>query len=333
MKDRVSEGNGGSGKVRSLYESSAKEDTPAAPSFPTKPISNSRRLLRYWPYVAIFALAATLLTLGLKYHGAAVAPRVMIQKMETLAALRVSLLKSVESEKRAVMADTYELSRDYAEESRKESEAAEAERIRFAGLLKLYPVEEEGKLLQEFDEQWEKLRKLDEQILELAVQNTNLKANALSVGRGSDVLHRFQSRMEGLMQGNDDVHLVRLAAGALASLLTVQTLHAPHVASASAADMDRIEQTIHEQEGQALGCLERLAELVPPDRGRDVVQALADFSEYRELTQKVIELSRRNTNVTSLEFSLNRKMRMAAQCDAVLTRLQDVVRGRDYKKR
>ena len=66
--------------------------------------------------------------------------------------MRVSLLKSVESEKRAVMADTDEASLAYAEESRQASDAVEVERKQLAELIRLHPSPDEEALLGEFDE-------------------------------------------------------------------------------------------------------------------------------------------------------------------------------------
>ena len=81
------------------------------------------------------------------------------------------------------MADTDEASIAYAEESRQASDAAEAARKQLAGLIRLHPSPDEENLLREFDISWEQLRKLDQQILELAVQNTNLKAARIPSAR------------------------------------------------------------------------------------------------------------------------------------------------------
>jgi hypothetical protein len=45
----------------------------------------------------------------------------------------------------------------------------------------------------------------------------------------------------------------------------------------------------------------------------------------------VLELSRQNTNIKSFELSLNRKRKITAQCDDIVTSLQDAVQSRIFK--
>jgi hypothetical protein len=327
MEGQSPKDNGG--KIRTLFEDSKiAEASDASTPAGKEGISIVRKVLRLWPYWTIFGLAAILLTLGLRYHDAALAPKAVIQKSETLAALRVGLLKSAESEKRSVMAETYEISRDYAIESRQGAELVEVECNQFAALLRLYPSEDQDRLFREFEELWKKLRQLDEQILDLAVQNTNLKAQALSFGKASQALHRFQMSLSEAIRDVDDAQAIKTASDAQIYLLTIQTLHAPHIAASDTGDMDRIEQTINETEVTILRCMERLSEILPSNKRDDIIRALTAYSDYKAATLMILELSRQNTNVTSLEFSLNRKSRLTAQCDAILTRLQNTVKGR-----
>ena len=255
----------------------------------------------------------------------------MMQKLETLAALRLDLLKSVESEKRAVMADTDEASRAYAEESKQASEAVESERDKLAKLIELYPTEDENRLLHEFDETWEQLRKLDQQILELAVQNTNLKAARISFGKASEALNRFQAALEELAAGTDNIGIVRPAFEALTAVLVIQALHAPHIASADDGEMTRIEQTIREKEIVIRNCLDQLARIIPTSKQNTLLQATEAFSEYADLTRTVVDLSRQNTNVTSFAISLDRKLKMTAQCEVILGKLQEAIKEREFK--
>ena len=114
-------------------------------------------------------------------------------------------------------------------------------------------------------------------------------------------------------------------------MLTIQTLHAPHIASADDGEMSRIEQTIGDQAQVVHRCLDQLEKILPADKRQELIQAMGAFSEYAAITQRVIELSRQNTNVTSLEISLNRKLKMTAQCDVILRKLQEAIRSREFK--
>jgi len=49
------------------------------------------------------------------------------------------------------------------------------------------------------------------------------------------------------------------------------------------------------------------------------------------VTAEVMQLSRKNSNVKSMELSFGRKRRIAAQCDAVLAALQETAHNKTYK--
>ena len=59
---------------------------------------------------------------------------------------------------------------------------------------------------------------------------------------------------------------------------------------------------------------------------------LSAFSKFMEVHKEVVRLSRMNTNIKSLQLSLGRKRKVAAQCEEILNSLQDTVQtGRSFK--
>jgi hypothetical protein len=152
---------------------------------------------------------AVILLLILMYHRNTLlelqnVPQVMAQKLETLSALRINFLKSIEAEKLAVMAETDEASLAFADESKRAAEAVEAELKELSRLVGLHPAADESKLLHEFEAAWEQVRKIDRLILDLAVQNTNLKAFRLSFGKGREAVERFENALNALTQDVTD---------------------------------------------------------------------------------------------------------------------------------
>jgi hypothetical protein len=260
----------------------------------------------------------------------AVGPGALIEKLEAVAALRANMLKSAEAEKRAVMAETDEASTSYAEESRQASEAAEAERRRLTELIRQHPSEEETQLLGEFSAAWEQVRSIDRQLLELAVQNTNLKAWALSFGKAGEALRRFEAALAAATQDQEDPRVLRAASDALTGMLTIQVLHAPHIASRHDEEMNKIEQAMREKEEIIRGNLDRLTALLP-ERREQLAAAVSAYRDYMAVTGTIVDLSRQNTNVTSLEISINRKLKMTTQCEVLLDRLQEAIRAREFK--
>ena len=259
----------------------------------------------------------------------------MAKKMELLSAMRVNLLKSEETEKSAVMADTDEASRDFADQSRQAADFVDHDRRELESLLNRDHTDKEMKLFHEFDSCWTELRKIDQEILEFAVQNTNLKAAALSFGKGNEAVKRFEQALRNLIHSSlpsdKCSHVLISASDALAAGLRIQGLHAPHIAAASDARMDEIEAEMR-QDGEIVDAsLKKLAALVPEENRVLLQDAGAAYEEFAAVTVEVIKLSRENTNIKSFELSLGKKRKIAAQCDETLISLQETVRNREFK--
>lgn len=280
--------------------------------------------------------SAAVLILALMYHRSTSfelqnAPRVMAQKLETLSALRINFLKSIETEKLAVMAETDEESLAFADESRRAAEAVDADLQELSRLIGLQPATDEPRLLQEFEAAWGQVRKIDRVILDLAVQNTNLKAFRLSFGKGREAVERFEGALNALTRDVTDVQLIRAAADALAAELEIYTLHAPHIASPDDAEMNRIEQVIHAKEEIVRRSLESLAPMAPAGKQAYANEAMAAHRDFMAVTATVIEWSRQNTNVNSLNISLDRKQKATALCEAVLNQLHEAFKQQAFK--
>jgi hypothetical protein len=77
-----------------------------------------------------------------------------------------------------------------------------------------------------------------------------------------------------------------------------------------------------------------LNELVGHVQGKgldQVKEAKEANAELAKITNSIIVLSRKNTNIKSLELSLGKKRLITAQCDEVLKTLQEFIRGRETK--
>jgi methyl-accepting chemotaxis protein len=330
------------GKVTPLKDRGAKADATPEDSELMKAATAHSRLkhglahaLAFRPLWAAMGLLAILL-LVLMYHRSTSlelqnTPRVMAQKLETLSALRINFLKSIEAEKLAVMAETDEASLAFADESKRAADAVEADLKELSRLIVMHPAADESKLLQEFEAAWEQVRKIDQVILDLAVQNTNLKAFRLSFGKGREIIERFEDALNALTRDVTDARLIRVAADALAAELKILTLHAPHIVSPDDEEMNQIEQVIHAKEEAVQRSLEMLARLAPADKQPYVSEAVAADREFRAVTATVSEWSRRNTNVNSLNISLDRKQKATALCEAALNQLHEAFARQAFK--
>ena len=324
-------------KARGIKADATPEDSESmeAATAPSRPKSGLARALGFRPLWAALGLAAVLLLILMYYRSTSLEfqniPQVMAQKLETLSALRINFLKSIEAEKLAVMAETDEASLAFADESKRAAEAVEADLKELSRLIGMHPAADESKLLQEFEAAWEQVRKIDRVILDLAVQNTNLKAFRLSFGKGREAVERFENALNALTRDVTDARLIRAAADALSAELKILTLHAPHIVSPDDEEMNQIEQVIHAKEEVVQRSLAILARLAPADKQPYVNEAVAADREFTAVTATVMKWSRENTNVNSLNISLDRKQKATALCEAVLSQLHEAFARQAFK--
>ena len=258
-----------------------------------------------------------------------------LEKKRILSQMRIDLLKSVEMEKNAVMALTDQESMDFANQSRVASAAVGQNLKSLRSLVDTVPSQDEQKLINEFTTCWAEFGKLDQIILELAVENTNLKAATLSREKGAETMRKFEQALEDLLQSSTATEDISPIAGpvsrALIAGLKIYNLHSAHIAEATDETMDQIEAQMKMEENKVADSLAALSDLMGAESLAAVSQAKTAFAEFAAVTAEVIQLSRKNSNIKSMELSFGKKRRIAAQCDAVLAAFQETVHNKTYK--
>ena len=71
--------------------------------------------------------------------------------------------------------------------------------------------------------------------------------------------------------------------------------------------------------------MKALGELVQPTARPGLAAAVAALDQFKSVSTQIVALSRRNTNVRSLELSLRTKPAVVAACDDDLRALQDAL--------
>jgi hypothetical protein len=257
----------------------------------------------------------------------------LLEKKRVIDQMRIFMAKSIEMEKNAVMALTDQESMEYAKQSRAASDTVAQNLITMRALISAAPNEQ--KLLDEFTTCWTELGKVDQDILQLAVENTNLKAAALSREKGGEIMQRFESALDAIRASLKDSpregEAAALASRAMIAALKILNLHGPHIIETDEKKMDQLEARMTTEEAAARQSLAALEEVLAPAKPESLVEAKADFAELMALTSQVVKLSRQNSNIKSLELSMGRKRIIAAQCDEVLAALQEAVKQTTYR--
>jgi transposase-like protein len=241
-----------------------------------------------------------------------------------IAAIRETLLSSVEAEKSAVLATTDEESLAMARESRHLGERIDA----LVGDLRRR-VEADGRpavteRFATFVASWEELKALDDQLLALAVANTNLKAMRLAAREGLAAVDRLLVALDAMGRSSTDLDTIRLLSRVEVAALREQTLLLIHIPTADDAEMTRLERQMSDLAASVARALETLRSSgVVPTGALDT--AAEAWTEHRRIVTEVVKLSRENTNLRSFDVSVHEKRSATRACLDALAALRTAV--------
>ncbi|HTB61471.1 MAG TPA: hypothetical protein VLC06_26570 [Polyangia bacterium] len=242
--------------------------------------------------------------------------------------LRVQLAKASNASDRAVMADTDEESVAFAREADKASAAIESESGALSTRLQSLGYAPELHALQDFTDRFAAYRKLDHDVLDLAVQNTNLKAQRLSFGPVRETADGFRDALQAAAQvapAKDRCRVDGLVARAELAVREIQILQAPHIAEPNESAMTKIENQMTERLAAARDALKNLGAGASAAMVRQLDVASAALDRFDKLSAELVALSRRNSNVRSLALALRRAPELVAACDGSLAILQEAL--------
>jgi hypothetical protein len=262
-------------------------------------------------------------------------PTVLTQLLEArrLAAdLHVQFSKAADAANRAVMSDTEVASAAAADEAKRARQLVEQDIEALRPLLESLRYGPEREALSNFTSRFTAYRRLDDEILPLAAENTNLKAQRLSFGAAQQAADAFRAAMDGVRQSSGAQHdrIEAVAERAVIAVLEIQVLQAPHIASADDAAMTRMEQQMATSQAAARTALAALRAVVPAaDAGR-LAEASAALDRFEAVHREILVLSRRNSNVRSLALSLGEKRTVTAACDDQLSMLEEALAKHEF---
>ena len=245
----------------------------------------------------------------------------------------VQFVKTADAGNRAVMADTDEASQTFAREAEVASRAVSRDVEHLTSLLHDLGAAEESRLLQEFAARFAEYTSVDREILTLAVENTNLKAQRLSFGPAQVAAEEFHDALRTIDQvegASPDFRVRATIATAVAAAREVQVLQAPHIAESDEAQMSHLEARAAEAEAEARRSLGQLDRIVSPKARPKLAAATSALESFIAVNAQIVTLSRRNSNVRSLALSLGQKRTLAAACEERLQALQDSLASRGF---
>jgi hypothetical protein len=267
---------------------------------------------------------------------AACRPVALTQQIEArrlASELRVQFATAANAANRAVMSDGDEPSAAAVREAEQATQAVEHGIEELQPILKSLAYGDELRALETFRERFAEYRKLDAEILPLAVENTNVKAQRLSFGPAQEAADAFRRSLDaavGSPPSEGTCCAGAIAAKALAAVLEIQVLQAPHIAEPEDAAMTRMEERMAASESTARKALEELKRLLGAKAGAQLSAASTALDGFMNINREIVTLSRRNSDVRSLALSLGRKRLVTAQCDDQLRALEEALAKHEF---
>jgi hypothetical protein len=291
--------------------------------------TTTKKLSFFLPWILTFALLVAFTLFGY-YRGTNPFERESI-KVDLLSTMRIHLLEATEAEKNAVMAITDQTSEYYANQARQATAEVEQSRKEIEAIIHQENLSRESEILNEFNVCWSQFRQLDETILTLATQNTNLKAQKISTTEATQAMDHFEQSLNRLINTDNKCNgAVIHAYEALTAGLKIFVLHKPHIEEADDQAMDKIEQSIKAYDESAKKALDSLRGMTDLSNNEDLKNAQTAYEQFMNQTGEVLRLSRLNTNIKSAELSLGKKRLVSSQCQQILATLQEAVQEQRF---
>jgi hypothetical protein len=264
----------------------------------------------------VAAIAAGVATLDGCADGRAVLLR-QIEARQRSSELRVAFLTAEAAAMRAVLADTPEASAAAAEQARESSDDAARLLDSLDSIVQSLGYQTEAGIIDRLEERFDEVRRLDDEILPLASEGTNVAAQRLSFTTAQKAVDRFMAAID---PGGRTPAMAGAINAARADVLEIQVLEARHIAEADQQAMADIEARMDALASRAGTELARASRA-----GLDAGAAQVALDAFLEINRQIVGLSRRNTNVRSLALTMGRKRVVAAACEDDLQALDEAV--------
>ena len=251
------------------------------------------------------------------------------RRADLVGRMQLALASASEASMGAVLAITDQESQRFADQARAATAHLEQERGELEGLLNAGGTQGEKELLVRFSRVFTEFQRVDNEVLGLAIKNTNLKAYSLAFGPAADALKEMNGALSHFMAAHADSpdakKVMTLTFGAEISALRIQTLLPPHIAEESDEKMDMLEAQMAKEDKQVRKDLDGLAALPELNGNSDLATAASRYARFTKIKTQILALSRENTNVRSLAISLNQKRKVMLLCQEALSALKQAI--------
>lgn len=255
------------------------------------------------------------------------------KRVELVHAMRLALAAASEAENSAVMSAAERDSETFVQQARAATE--ELDRA-FAALQEDLTRQKDPhalELLKQVETAIQEFRRVDGELLSVAVQDSNRKAYQLAFGPFTQSIQQLDQALAARAAGTASadatqrLQTVESISQARIGLLRMYAILLPHIAEESNEKMDALESQLAQEERTVADVVKSLSEAensggAPPDKP---LAALLDA--VRALQSQILKLSRENTDVRSVALALNEKRQAMLACQDALVVLEQSIQG------
>lgn len=254
----------------------------------------------------------------------------LVEARGQASALHVTFTRSVDAGNRSLMATDEATAATAANEARNAMVAVARHTEDLQQTLQSLAYHSDLKHLDAFRARFAQYRTISDEVLSLVLENSNGRAQRLSLGASSEAAEAFHKALEAVQaEPAGDPWQARAAASrAWASVLEIRVLYPRHIPEADGDEMTRLETAMAASAAAARAALDDLAKARPSAPG--LVTARAALDRFMAVHAEIIDLSRRNSNVRALSIALGQRRTLAAEADDQLNLLEQALAGHEY---
>lgn len=257
----------------------------------------------------------------------------LVEARRLASELQVEFTKASDAANRAVMANSSEAASSAVDEAKRTRQVVQDHATTLRTMLESLRYEDDMHYLDGFTSRFEEYKRLDDEILTLAVESTNVKAQRLSFGAAQQAADAVRQALDAAVHNRgtgDTCQIALLASQAHNAVLEIQVLQAPHIAEADDALMTRMEAEMATSASAARKALDSLKRTLTGTAAPHIERAEAALDRFLEINREIVALSRRNSNVRSLALSFGRKRVVAAECADQLRSLDEALGKHEF---
>jgi hypothetical protein len=246
--------------------------------------------------------------------------------------MHVAFTQTAEASNRAVMANDDATAQAAASEARERGAVVDSHLAALRSTLQALGYKNDLAQLESFESRFAEYRRLNDEVLSMVVENSNLKAQRLSFGPASEAADAFYEALEAATRNGaaDNPCCAReLAARAWASLLEIRVLYSRHIAEADDGEMTRMEALMTTSATAARDAVAELTKMLPA-ASAPLAAGRSALDRFLAVHAEIIQLSRRNSNVRALALSLGQKRMLTAEGEAELQALEAALAKHEF---